>query len=367
MSRIVIDARESGTSTGRHIDKLMEHLHKLKPRGEIILLTRPTRVEFFQKVTPGFKILSSDYKEFSFAEQLGFARQLYSLKPDLVHFMKANQPVLYFGRCVTTVHDLTTTRFRNPAKPFLIFKIKQMIYRLVTVWVAHKSKHIITISEFVKNDLVHFARISPSKITVTYLAADKIIEPALQIDKLEGVKFIMYVGRPQPHKNLQRLIDAFVVLQTEHPELHLVLAGKKDVLYDRFEQYIKKQGIKNVMFTGFISEGQLRWLYENTAAYVFPSLSEGFGLPGLEAMAHGAPVVSSNATCLPEIYGDAAHYFDPLDIGDMATKIGEVITSPALSVELIKKGQTQTAKYSWSRMATQTLDIYNKAIARRKT
>ena len=84
-------------------------------------------------------------------------------------------------------------------------------------------------------------------------------------------------------------------------------------------------------------------------------------------MAHGAPVVSSNATCLPEIYGDAAHYFDPLDIGDMATKIGEVITSPALSVELIKKGQTQTAKYSWSRMATQTLDIYNKAIARRKT
>ena len=144
--KIVLDARESGTSTGRHIDKLIEYMHKLKSTNEIIVLTKSSRLEFFKSVAPDFKAISSDYKEFSFAEQLGFARQLYSLRPDLVHFMKANQPVLYFGRSVTTIHDLTTTRFDNPAKPFLTFKIKQFIYRLVTFWVAHKSKEILTIS-----------------------------------------------------------------------------------------------------------------------------------------------------------------------------------------------------------------------------
>jgi glycosyltransferase involved in cell wall biosynthesis len=111
-----------------------------------------------------------------------------------------------------------------------------------------------------------------------------------------------------------------------------------------------------------VSEGQLRWLYENCAAYVFPSLSEGFGLPGLEAMVHGAPVVSSNATCLPEVYGEAAHYFDPLDVDDIASKIGETLDNEALRSNLIKKGKEQAAKYSWRRTAEQTLEVYEKAL-----
>src|SRR5690606_8601175 len=118
--------------------------------------------------------------------------------------------------------------------------------------------------------------------------------------EFEGKQFIMYVGRPLPHKNLRRLIQAFALLKEKHPELHLVLAGIKDVLYKRHERYVKKHGIQDVVFTGFISDGQLRWLYENCAAYAFPSLSEGFGLPGIEAMNQGAPVAASNATAIPE-------------------------------------------------------------------
>jgi glycosyltransferase involved in cell wall biosynthesis len=114
------------------------------------------------------------------------------------------------------------------------------------------------------------------------------------------------------------------------------------------------------VFTDFINEGELRWLYEHSAAYVFPSLSEGFGLPGLEAMIHGTPVVSSDATCLPEVYGDAAHYFDPRDVRDMAAKISDVLTDSKLRQDLIKKGTAQAAKYSWQRMAEQTLEIYSK-------
>ena len=126
------------------------------------------------------------------------------------------------------------------------------------------------------------------------------------------------------------------------------------------ESFVQKQGLKNILFTGFVNEGQLRWLYENCGAYVFPSLSEGFGLPALEAMAAGAPVASSDATCLPEIYGDAAYYFNPLSVDDMAQKIDEVLNSEKLRKDLIDKGYEQIKKYSWDKMAVQTLDIYKK-------
>lgn len=137
---------------------------------------------------------------------------------------------------------------------------------------------------------------------------------------------------------------------------------KKDANYQRIEQNVQKKGIKNVLFTDFVSESELRWLYENCEAYVFPSLSEGFGLPGLEAMIHGAPVVSSEATCLPEIYEDAAHYFDPTDTQAMADAINEVITDKDLRSRLIEAGKTQAAKYSWQTTAEQTLAIYNNSL-----
>ena len=117
-----------------------------------------------------------------------------------------------------------------------------------------------------------------------------------------------------------------------------------------------------MFFTGFITDSQLRWLYENCQAYMFPSLSEGFGLPGLEAMVHGAPVISSSATCLPEIYGNAAQYFNPLDVNDMADSINKVLSDSRLRNYLIERGFKQANKYSWQRMAEETLKIYEKAL-----
>jgi len=362
MKHLIIEARESGTSTGRYVDKLVESLQVLKPGFDITVLTKPSRLKFFERIAPGFKSFSSSAKEFSLSEQATLAPQLYSLRADLVHFTVAQQPVLYFGKAITTVHDLTTARFTNPSKNPLVFKFKQLIYRFVVLWSAHKSKAVITPSEFVKQDLARFAHINPAKIKVIHEAADKIAEVPQPVKAVGESDFIMYVGRPLPHKNLGRLIEAFELLQKDYPELRLILAGKKDVLYERIEKKVGDAGIKNVIFTGFVTEGQLRWLYEQASAYVFPSLSEGFGLPGLEAMAHGAPVVSSDATCLPEIYGDAAHYFDPKDPADMATKISEVLASSALRDQLITKGRLQAAKYSWRRMAEQTLEVYKQVL-----
>lgn len=155
---------------------------------------------------------------------------------------------------------------------------------------------------------------------------------------------------------------AFSEIRKAHPSLYLALAGKKDSNYDRIADAVKARGIKNVVFTNFISDGQLKWMYQNCQAYIFPSLSEGFGLPGLEAMVHGAPVISSNATCLPEVYGSAAHYFDPSDAKDMVSKITEVLDNPGLRETLIKAGRLQAQKYSWDRMAKQTLGIYKQVL-----
>ncbi|MDQ5963312.1 MAG: hypothetical protein QG629_394 [Patescibacteria group bacterium] len=362
MSKILIDMRESGTTTGRYMDKLAEHLHKLGPQHQIALLAKPHRKEYLRIIAPNFEFVETPYREFSLQEQLQFKKQIEELKPDLVHFPMVQQPVLYRGRVVTTMQDLTTLRFRNPTKNTVVFWAKQQIYKALNKYVAHKSEVLIAISDFARDDIAAYCGVSPDKFTTTLLSADPLADRAVVYEPMVGKKFIMYVGRPLPHKNLGRLIDAFALLQNNHPDLHLVLAGKKDAAYAMHEKKIVEMGIKNVVFTGFIEDTQLRWLYENCQAYIFPSLSEGFGLPALEAMLHGAPVVSSNATSLPQVCGDAAHYFDPLDVQDMATKINDVLSSEKLRADMIARGKKQVKKFSWERMARQTLEVYEKAL-----
>ena len=363
MSKIVIDARESGTSTGRYIDKLIEHLHLLEPKHTVILLAKAERLEFLSTVAPKFIVVETPFKEFTWQEQIGFRRQLDGLEADLVHFGMVQQPVQYKGRVVTTMHDLTTVRFKNPTKNPAVFWAKQQVYKWVNKKAAHKSTAIITPTQFVKNDVASFTHVDPEKITVTYESADIINDTPEVVPGLENSKFLMYVGRPTPHKNLERLIEAYVELKKTHPDLKLVLAGKKDALYEAHEARAQQLGATDIVFTGFVSEGQLRWLYENTAAYVFPSLSEGFGLPGLEAMLHDAPVVSSSATCLPEVYDDAALYFNPLDVSDMTAKIGQVLDDERLARDLAARGRVQAKQYSWTRMAQQTLEAYELALS----
>jgi glycosyltransferase involved in cell wall biosynthesis len=364
MSHIAIDAREYSTSTGRYVSRLIQYLEQIDSEHTYTILLKPADMDKANFTNPRFTKLASPYKEFTFQEQTSLLKQLNSLKPDLVHFGKDHQPILYRGPAITTMHDLTTVRFTNPDKNPLVFKFKQQVYKQVVKRVARKSVAIITPTEYVKQDVVAFTGINPGKVTVTYEAADAIADHAEPLTAVAGKPFIMYIGRPTPHKNLERLIQAFKTLKGQHPDLQLVLAGKLDANYQAIQQKVQTEQIANIIFTGFISEGQLRWLYENCRAYVFPSLSEGFGLPGLEAMTHGAPVVSSNATCLPEVHGDAAHYFDPLNVSAMADAINEVLTDELLRTRLINAGHIQAAKYSWQRMAQQTLELYNLALRR---
>jgi glycosyltransferase involved in cell wall biosynthesis len=361
--RIVIDARELRATSGRYVEMLINYLQKIDKVNEYFILLKPKDMASWQPTNANFQKVSCDVKEFTFAEQFKLMSQVRGLKPDLVHFTFPQQPIWYRGKTITTIHDLTTLRFDNPAKNILIFRIKQKVYSHVINRAVHKASHVITPSQYVKDDLVKFSNIDSGKVTVTYESADPIKDKSEPLAKLKNEKYLMYVGRPTPHKNLEKLIDAYGSLKTKYPDLKLVLAGKKDLNYTRIEMNARKRGINGIVFTGFVSEGQLKWLYENCSAYLFPSLSEGFGLPGLEAMLNNAPVLSSNATCLPEIYGDAASYFDPLDANSIIESIEDILSNEKLREDFIKKGRNKTKEYSWERMAKQTLDLYNQTLS----
>ena len=362
--RIVIDARIRRSSTGRYVDRLMEHLQDIDEQNRYIVVLQNDDDWLPRK--PNFEVTYSNCPQFSInpLHEIVYAIKLYGLKADLVHFPMNQQPMFYFKPVVTSTLDLTMLSYTRPGKtPLPIFYLKMAGYKFIFWYSNRKSKQIITISNYVKKDLESNYRFTNGKTTTTYCATEPPIEVTPKAPKFikQNQKFLLYVGTALPHKNLESLIYSFIILRKTHPSLKLVLAGKKEYYYDKLVDYTKSKDIsKDVVISGFVSDEVLKWLYENAICYVFPSLSEGFGLPGLEAMAHGLPVVSSNATCLPEIYSDAAIYFDPLDIEDMSEKIDKVISDKKLRNKLIKKGCSQIKKYSWEKMDKETLAVYEK-------
>lgn len=358
---IVIDARIRRASTGRPVDRLLEHLQAIDTENRYTVLLEPD--DDWKPVNRKFKKVPCKYRIFSFnpLQQLTFSWQLYKLKPGLVHFtMTGQQPLFYFGRQITFTHDLTMFKYaRRGRLPKWLHWLRMKGYRLL-VWQAHrKAKRIIVPTEYVRDAVAKFHLFTNRRLVVTPEASEPIIPG-------EGVKpdnvsepFILYVGSAFPHKNLRRLVQAFELLKEQSPELKLILAGKLEQHAKRLKRWVGKRPFaEDIIFTGFVGDPELKWLYQHAQTYVFPSLSEGFGLPGLEAMVHGCPVVSSNMTCLPEVYGEAAHYFDPMDIEEMAAKIAEVLMSKRLREKLIENGYQQVKKYSWKRMSEQTAAIY---------
>jgi len=358
---IAIDARIINTSTGRYVERLVHYLQSIDKENRYTILVPSKDLHFFTPTNKNFTVKAADFKNYSFAEQTAFKTFLDALAPDLVHFCMPQQPVLYKGKHITTVHDLILLNTYNSDKNWLVFHAKQLVGRFVFKHIAKTNEHIIVPTNYVKKDYVRFSGILENKVTVTYEAAD------VFVDKVKPYrhpfkKYLLYVGSQSDYKNIRRLGDAHQKLLEAHPELGLILVGKKSPAHLQVETYFNDKGYKNIHYTGFIEDAQRDWLFANAAAYVFPSLMEGFGLPALEAMGYGAPVASSNATCLPEVYGDAAHYFDPLNVDDMARAINDILSDKKLRDSLIKKGYKQNKKYSWKRMAAKTHEIYMNAV-----
>jgi glycosyltransferase involved in cell wall biosynthesis len=361
MSHIAIDARIINSSTGRYIERLLHYLQEVDTVNTYSVLVLKKDENYWKPTNDNFKVVVADFGQYSLAEQFGFKKLLDQLEPDLVHFCMPQQPVLYIGNHVTTFHDMTLVKVLMSDKNPIVYGFKQFVGKFVFKHVARTSTYILSPTQYTKDELVAFTHINPEKVVVTPLAADVFDDHVSPYDS-PFKQYILYVGQQPDYKNIRRLAAAHQRLIKKYPDLGLILVGRLASDATANKELFESKGYKNIHFTGFVEDDQRDWLYKNAAAYIFPSLMEGFGLPGLEAMGYGAPVVSSNASCLPEVYGDSVHYFDPLDITDMARAIDEVLSDETLRNELVKKGYEQLKKYSWRRTAEQTHKVYMRAL-----
>ncbi len=362
MSHIAIDARIINSSTGRYVERLIHYLEKIDHDNTYTILVPSKDKDFYTPVNPNFSVQTVDFKNYSFAEQTGFLKFLRKLDADLVHFCMPQQPILYRGKKITTFHDLTLLNTYNSDKNWLVFHAKQLVGRFVFHSALSNNARILTPTWTVKREIEAFHKGIEDKVVVTYEAADKLQAGKVTPYATPYKQFLLYVGQQSDYKNIKRLGDAHQKLLEKHPNLGLILVGRINKSAQATKDYFEKNNYQNIHFTGFVDDDQRDWLYENCVAYVFPSLMEGFGLPPLEAMQYDAPVISSNTSCMPEVLGDGAKYFTPTDTGSMVQAIDEVLTDDALRAELIEKGRIQRNKYSWRRMAEETLEQYQNAL-----
>ncbi len=367
---IGIDARflgPGGKGLGRYTEKLLTNLEAIDRENRYTIFLRPENFDTYHPGNPGFTKILAPYRWYSWQEQIGFPRLLAKHRLDLMHFPHFNVPILYRRPFIVTIHDLIITHFPTVRATRLgpvMYYFKRLGYTVAIRSAVRRAKKVITVSEYVKNELHDYFHLAKESIVVTYEAADAFPEnsdtPEQILRRLQiQSPFLLYVGNAYPHKNLELLLESFVELRRQHPEVKLVLVGKMDYFYTRL--LALRQALKlddAVIFPGYVADADLPALYRQAMLYVFPSLSEGFGLPPLEAMQYGAPVACSSYSCLPEILGQSAAYFDPKNKHAIVQVLSDLIQHEEKRAVLRQRGFEQVKRYSWKNMAEQTLAYY---------
>jgi len=270
--------------------------------------------------------------------------------------------------CVVTIHDLVIDKFPET----IDFKRRLYLWAAIRHSIA-KADRIIAVSECTKRDIVKRFNVSETKIDVIHEAAApgfcqyKTSDSTLRICRQYRIDkpYILYVGTIEPRKNLTALIRAYARLKTSAAIKHeLVIVGKKSWYYGKLFREISRESIQDdVIFTGYLPRLYLPHFYNAADLFILPSLYEGFGLPILEAMACGTPVIASNVSALPEVAGDAAILIDPYDVEAIAEAMYRVLTDGDLRAELVKRGLERVKQFSWERCARETLRVYEKALS----
>lgn len=373
IKKIGIDARfygPKGKGLGRYVQKLIENLEKIDGDSDrqYFVFLRKSNFESYVPQKSNFKKIIADYSWYSFSEQSKFPFFLRKFNLDLMHFCHFNVPLLYRKNFVVTIHDLILFHYptiRNTTLNRYFYFLKLMAYQKVIRSAALRSQKIIAVSQFTKEDVVNNLHIEKEKIFVTHEGCDWscVYSSSSQSEHVlrdYGIikPYLLYIGNAYPHKNLERLCLAFRQVQSSYSDLQLVLVGEKDFFYQRLQQYIKKEGIENVVLTGFVADQQLDVIYKEALLYVFPSLYEGFGLPPLEALAKRTPVISSDRTSMPEVLGSGALYFDPQQVQSISDAIIQGISSEELRKDIVEKGVARLEKFSWEEMAKKTRNVY---------
>ena len=366
--RIGIDARKlHDFGIGTYIRNLLRQLARLDRDSEYVLLARPDDCEALASIGANFRSVPETAGNYSLAEQIRIPWALRRERVDLFHAPHYVLPLLVPCKAVVTIHDCIHLMFPQ----YLPNRMALAYARTSIRTAAKRATRVLTVSESSKRDILRFVDVPADKIDVIYNAYDERFGLEPREEDIVRVReryqlddaFVLYAGNVKPHKNLGRLIEAFhLVRKRGLDHLKLVLIGDQISKYAELRRAVHKHQLhKYVRFLGYLPEDTLAVMYRLAGVFVFPSLYEGFGLPPLEAMASGTPVVTSNVSSLPEVAGDAAVLVDPYDPSAIADGIYAVLSNQTFRDELRRKGLARARQFSWEASVGRVLEIYRKA------
>ena len=363
--RIGIDARKlHDFGIGTYIRNLLRELARLDQQSDFVLLCRPGDADAIRGLGENFRPVIARAANYSVTEQLTIPLLLRREGVTLFHAPHYVLPPLVHCRSVVTIHDCIHLMFPQ----YLPNRMALRYARASIAMAARRATRVLTVSESSKTDIMRFFGTDPSKIDVIYNAYDERFGIEPNADAVERVReryqlhdqFVLYAGNVKPHKNLERLIEAFHIVRDRGLDhLKLVLIGDDISKYASLRRAVHRHQLhKYVRFLGYLHEDTLAVMYRLASVFVFPSLYEGFGLPPLEAMVSGTPVVTSNVSSLPEVAGDAAVLVNPYDPEAIADGIHRVLTNDRLRLELRQKGLARARQFSWEASVRRVREIY---------
>jgi len=377
---IVIDGRRvRDFGIGTYIRSLVLALGRVDAANHFTVVTGPSEVRTWGPLPDNVRLVTYAGDDHAYADHALFPLFLRRFKADLVHIPLNRVPLLMPLPYVVTIHDMVNLFYNESRISGLHMSLRRYRFRRGLL----RASRVIAVSEATKRDVENLLGVPSSHITRVYNAPDpafldrdragcdeerRRMMERYQIDR----PFLLYAGAIRHHKNVPRLVEAFAVLREQlatHPvysDLRLVIIGDTISEYPAMRQAVMKSKVEHaVRFLGFVPFETLRCFYESAAAFVFPSRHEGFGLPPLEAMACGTPVVTSNVSSLPEVAGDAAMLVNPGNVFDIVRGIRDVLIDEPLRAAMIRRGHAQAARFSWERSAREVLSIYHE-VARGK-
>ncbi len=363
--RIGIDARKlHDFGIGTYIRNLLRQLARIDRDTEFVLLCRPQDAASLTSLGGNFRPVAETASNYSIAEQLRIPIALQREGVSLFHAPHYVLPPLVRCRSVVTIHDCIHLMFPQ----YLPNRMALAYARTSIGMAARRATRVLTVSESSKRDILRFVDTEPEKIDVIYNAYDERFGVEPREEDVVRVReryqlhdeFVLYVGNVKPHKNLERLIEAFDrVRKRGLGHLKLIIIGDEISKYTSLRRAVHRHQLHNyVRFLGYLPEETLAVMYRLAGVFVFPSLYEGFGLPPLEAMASGTPVVTSNVSSLPEVAGDAAVLVDPYDPDAIAGGIEHVLTDERVRHDLRRKGLARAKQFSWEASVKRVHDIY---------
>jgi glycosyltransferase involved in cell wall biosynthesis len=385
--RIVIDVRRiQDFGIGTYIRNLVQALGALDHENHYVLVALDPEQPDLADLPSNFEIAVYPRPDTHWMDQVAFYLFLRGLHADLVHMPLNLVPLMMPRPYVVTIHDMGSLLFSESTQmrnSFRLFLFRRGLLR---------AQRVIAVSAATRHDVQNVLGVPADRIRQIYDAPDpKFARPSAAAEaasQSEGepserqlvleryqidYPFLLYAGAVRPQKNIPRLVEAFAVLRGDlehHPlysNLHLIIIGDEISKYPALRRAVIKTRVeKLVRFLGFVPLDTLRVFFEAASAFVFPSLYEGFGLPPLEAMASGTPVVTSNLSSLPEVTGGAAMLVNPENVFDIARGIREVLLDDTLRADLVRRGYEQVRRFSWATAARQVLEIYEEAARRQK-